>query len=487
MPTYQRQLAELVPSFEKLGRDEAANMRPATGALHPDTHEMTLRGKAEEWVNTIQTTFSDKLVEVDRTLVEAASLITKHEGECKQILLEDPATEKVSSELASERAAIVRATERRLRAQTAMQQFQVHHNITTPASYPDHWGKVWLVCAIIWAVETAMNSALYANENGLIGGATVAAIVAGLNTGLAFGLGYWARYINMPHPWGRARGILCFLAFAISTVFLNALFSAFRSEFQAVLDPTDMAQTRHAFSAAVPLAFGIFKLHWIFSDFLSMVLFVAGLITSGIAFYKGYKADDRFPGYGDLDRAYQAARNEEERLQAVVRQIAKDMVIKLRARVQAIILEPSNQVGVLARRASDVQQAQTERQAQMESVQRDYHQVLRAYRQQNSAVLSTSRPAYFTDYPSLDIPTASQKAEDALARIAAMTSSIRELDETYRDRLNAKQQELHQASVQIQGELIKRLLADIRTEAESSIDASIGFSAKLPQTLAQAA
>jgi len=90
---------------------------------------------------------------------------------------------------------------------------------------------------------------------------------------VAVALGSAFRFKNLRAPHHKIFGWLSLLAYILSSIYLNALFAAFRSEYQLLSDPTDSAQLRIAFSAATQAALKVYKFQMPVGDLMSFLLF----------------------------------------------------------------------------------------------------------------------------------------------------------------------------------------------------------------------
>jgi hypothetical protein len=266
-------------------------------------------------------------------------------------------------------------------------------------------------------------------------------------------------------------------------VFFNALFAAFRTEYQLVPDPSDVAQLRTAFQTAWPQALSIFRVDMAFKDFWSFLLFGIGLLLSAAAFYKGYTLDDRYPGHGTKDRAFRKAASLERDQQDKVRQSLKDLLHHRRAAIQAVMHEPTTQVGVLARRVADITNARTALEQRTNGIQRDYSLVIGAYRQANTSVRTLPPPSYFRDPTDLARMTDGCGANTLISELSEIQTELKSFSEAYRDRLNAKVNSLQSASAVLLNDTFSNFLTEVRKEAEENIARRIPTIHRLDATL----
>lgn len=252
-------------------------------------------------------------------------------------------------------------------------------------------------------------------------------------------------------------------------MFFNSLFASFRSEYQLVVDPSDVAQLSAAFQRAWPQALLIFHADPQFKDHWSFLLFGIGVLLSIAAFWKGYTLDDQYPGHGRMDRAYKKAATDEQAQQDKVRQKVKELLHHRKAAVQAAIQEPSTQVGMLARRIADLTHARGSLESQAAAIQRDFSLVTEAYRNANNSVRAVPPPAYFKEPTTLSARVDGSGAERVLTELNAVQEELKALGEAHREPLNAKLKALQGDTSEILNTTLNAYLGGVRTDAEETI------------------
>lgn len=472
MPTYTSysgQLATKLQDYRNKGLKEAAKNRPPPNAAGPDQHESELKAEGEGHLSSEQRLFDNTLTEVSRSSTEARQKAIELRANFEHLVRDDTAMSSIEAEMAGERARIVKATEARLRAETDIRYFRAANDINEEASYPE--SKLWHVglLAILGVLEVLVNAFFYENNEGLLGGVTVAAGIAAINIGSAFFLGFGYRYKNLAQGDKKAVGWGCLVVFVLLAIFCNSLFAAFRSQYQLVVDPSENAQVFLAFQRAWPEALLIFKLDPKFQDHWSFLLFGLGVILSGLAFYKGYTFDDRYPGYGKKDRAYKAAVEAEVVEQEKVRHKVKELLHLRKAAVQAAMHEPMTQVGMLARRIADLTHARQTFESQAGAIQRDYRLVIEAYRHANTSVRALPPPAFFSEAPLLSTKADVSAADGVIAELTAVQEELKALADEHRDALSGKLKGLQEDTSAALTSTVTSYLADVAKEAEDNL------------------
>lgn len=469
LKNYEGEIGAKLSDYRTLGQKEASKHRPPSGATAPDQHEVALRTEAEAWVATEQQLLDHAVTEASRSVVEARQKAVELQAEGHRLLSDDSLNSTVSAELANDKAALVRASEARMRAEVDLKFFRERNGIHEEAQYPESLPWHFGVLAVLVLVEVLVNAFFYENSQGLLGGVIVAFGIAALNMGSAMFFGGMFRYWHMPSTDKKVIGGAMLVAFIVSAVFCNALFAAFRSEYQLVMDPSENAQVREAFSRAWPEAVLIYRLDMQFQDHWSFVLFGVGILLSIAAFYKGYTIGDKYPGHAPLDKRYRKTQEEEVRQQDLVRQKVKELLHQRRAAVQAVLHEPTTQMGMLARRISEVSHARKSMEGRAAAVERDYVRVIGAYRQANLAVRGIDSPAYFKDDPVLLGKVDGSQADSVSTELTQVQSELDEMAKQQREGLNARLNTLQHDAATILNESVGAFLAEARKEAQENI------------------
>jgi hypothetical protein len=472
MPTYSSYSGELstkLSNFRALGQKEGSKNRPAQDAAVPDQHEGGLRSEAESWLASEQRLYDTTLVETSKSATEAKQKVIELRSTIDQLLSDDSVRSAIDADLAGDRPALVKTTEQRLRAEAAYRYFRAHNNIHEEPRYPEsiywHFG----VLAILGLIETLTNAFFYENSQGLLGGFFVALAIAALNMCTAMFLGYSFRYQNLIAIDKKVIGWFALVMFIFTTVLFNALFAAFRSEYQLVGDPSEFKEVGAAFQKAWPQAMLIFRMDMQFHDLWSFLLFGLGILLSIAAFWKGYTLDDKYPGHGHVDRELKKAVTAEHKYQDLLRQKVKDLLHHRRAAVQAAIHEPTTQNGMVARRIADLTHARGSLEAQAVAIDRDYNLVRDAYRQANVSIRSVPAPAYFSEKLELATRVDGSSAERVVRELTDVQNELTQLREMQQGPLNAKLKELQGDSTAILNGTFQAYLSEVRKEAEDNI------------------
>jgi hypothetical protein len=471
--SYAGEIAAELDAYRERGQKEAAAHRPPTDANHLDQHESTLQAEASKWLAVEQKAFNAVLTDASRALVELRQKTIELQGRVSQLLLDDSLRAAVEADMSEERSRLVSAIEARMRAEVDWRHLRARHKISLQAAYPDSMLWHMALIAALALVETCINAFFFENAHGLLGGFSVALGVALVNMVGAMLLGFGYRYKNLLSIDSRILGWSCLVLFAVLCIYCNALFATFRSEYQVLTDPSDPMQVRQGFKIALNEARRIFILDMHIADLSSFVLFGLGIVLSGLAFYKGYTLDDRYPGHGKLDRAVNAAREVEIHQQEALRSRIKDMLHRSRAEVQSVIHEPAQLVSLAGRRILEIGSAQSLLISQAKNIQRDFSLVLTSYRNANVAVRATLPPEYFKHIPDITALIDITAADEHVTQLTAIQEEIRTYREQVQDTLNAKLQRLQGDAATVMNTAFAAYLQGVEEEAKEGINRKI--------------
>jgi hypothetical protein len=473
LTSYSGSLAKKTAEYRRLGEQEAAKHRPASGAVHPDSYEVALRSEADSLTADEQRLFDSTLADADKAAFDTQSRIIELKADIQQVLSDNTLASQIEAELSSDRGQLVEAAANRIRREVDWRSFRAKNSITESAQYPDSIIWHWAVILSLAFVETVANAFFYENANGLIGGFVVALAVAVVNMGSATALGSFFRRKNLATADQRFFGWICGALFVPLTLFCNALFAAFRSSYQTLSDPSDPLQLREGFKEAWAEAARIYVFEFHFQDFSSFLLFMTGIALSCFAFWKGYTSDDPYPGYSKRDRALKAAKAEESAVQMRVKQKVKDFLHSHRTHVQGLAGQTGTLVAMLSNRLSKVELAQRSARANVTSIERDYHLVLDGYRQANLAIRGTEPPAYFADKPTTANALRTDAAPALSSQIQDILDTLEALQRQHRDDLNEKQNQLQAQMAETLSATFDAYIERIEDSAKDAVERDI--------------
>lgn len=467
---YKGELSFKLAEYRTKGQKTASQNLPPTDATGMDNNETSLLSEADKWLVDEQRLFDFSLTEASRAGVEAQQKAVELQAKVDQLVSDTSLLRTIEADMSADRQALVAAAEGRMKTEVDYRFFRAVNGITEQARYPEsHVMHVAIVLGLA-LLETIINAFFYENAQGLMGGFTVALGVAVVNMGGAMLLGVGFRNKNLAALEMKIMGWLCLLLFLVFSIYCNALFAAFRSEYQLLVDPSEPLQLREAFTLAAGEAKRIFVFDMQVADLTSFILLGLGVLLSLLAFYKGYTFDDKFPGHGFKDRTMVAAQRAELMKQDLLRQKIKDFLQHRRAEVQAAIHEPAQLINRVSSRLAELQNAQAMLKVQSQSVQRDFALVLGAYRDANTAVRATDPPKYFKEIPVLTHRVNDDGAAPLIQSLNRMQEELKAQREQHQEPLNNRLHQLQGDAAEIMSKTFTQFLAEVELEAKGRID-----------------
>lgn len=471
MSKYAGQLQAKLDAYQKAGYKEGGKGLPPTTATSFDLHEAKLHAEAKKYALEAHSAFKRLETEKSKAIADIDNGLTQLEADSDVLLNDKDLKLVVEHAMAQETRQLVDYKKEQLEREAALKSFCAVNGITTPADYPPsrHWSFAWLITFIL--IETIMNAFFYQNANGLLGGAIVALGVAVVNLGAAWALGHWFTYKNLKDTGWRAFGWSCLGVAMVLSIFLNAVFATFRAEYEAIQDPNDPAQTGVAFGNAIEAATQVFFFHFPASSFMSFILFFIGLIFTGIAFYKGYSFDDKYPGHGNLDRLYRQAKNNFDGLSLLVKERIRAEIERKRnqyAEAKSQLQQSSAQVTQIK---GGISNAFADMRTSLKQIQGEFALVLKSYREANIAVRPVPAPDYFSETPSVISAYEDEEGDTLLSQLSTLEERVNDMKERFMAELTEKLNALTEEGKELQGKFFNEFLEDISREAKQQINA----------------
>lgn len=406
-------------------------------------------------------------IDVEQTRDSFARLLTAIE----------PGLEKLKSDHS---AVLYQAKESEARALKHLRWFQQKHGLHyRAAAYPESQFYHFATVAALALVEWVSLSTFYAegSDFGLLGGVLIAMALSVVNISLAILSGSLLRYVNHQSPRRKRLALTavaflygCFvlvtLASAHYRVATNDIAQAQPSVSGPSLSPlpprvaTDLDQWR-----AARLAWQRFARNPLgFEDVFSWILVVLAVIFGIFASYKGYRVDDPYPGYGELDRELKGRRAMYEAAKAaycrVVDQVF-DRTLQEQAHLLSEVKSNMEYYQQLISRTDDQRRTFVHEAAEIQDA---CNIVLKRYRQTNLRVRVSPAPTYFNHSISLDghlmkPPAGISESEERLSR--SYESAIKDFSDIARQN-NATVQNLRTTEIRRRDYYFSKLERDIR-------------------------
>lgn len=469
MAKYKEQIQGKLKQYQDLGYKTGGKGFPPTHATAMDEHETRLQAEAKRYALDEHNNYKQLEISKSKNLSEIEQSLNEIETNCQSLQYESDLHENIKNALAQEKLRLIKFKKEKLEREADLKAFRALNGITQQADYPAEKIKIAAFFLVVIVGETVLNAAFYENANGLLGGALVALGVSVVNLLISAGLGYVFCYKNLKSTAYKLLGWWCAVLAIFLAIYLNAIFSAFRAEYQLVADPSNIAETTQAFQNASSAALKVFALELPAKDFLGFILFFVGLVLSAIAFYKGYSVDDKYPGHGRLDRLYKKADSEFEGLSLIVKEKLRTEIEGRRDHVASLRLNLQQVNTQLGKVRSAIASAHTDMRTTLKRIQNEYSLVLKTYRDSNISVRPTEPPEYFSEIPDI-IESYMDDEGDALDdQISSIENRFESLRDNYSQTLSDKLSELAAEGKDQLGSVYTEYLEEIENSAKQMI------------------
>jgi hypothetical protein len=389
----------------------------------------------------------------------------------------EPGLEKLKSDHAT---TLYQAKENEGRAAKHLRWFQQKHGLShRSAAYPESQVYHFAIVAALAVVEWIALASFYAegSDFGLLGGVVIAMALSIVNISLAILAGNLLRYVN--HRSVRRRALA--LGGAGFLIGCFALVTLAAAHYRVATN--DIAQAQPAVSAPggaalPPSVAGDFdqwraaRLAWQrfarnplgFEDVYSWILVVLALVFGIFAAYKGYRVDDPYPGYGELDRELKHRRALYEAAKTEYCRLADHMFDRTLQEQAHLLAEVKSNVEYYQQLASRTEDQRRTFIRDVAELQDACNIVLKGYRQTNARVRASAPPAYFTDamtfgFSLVKPPAGVSESEEWLAR--SYDSAMKEFSEIARQN-DAAVQGLRTADIRRRDYYFAKLERDVR-------------------------
>jgi hypothetical protein len=316
----------------------------------------------------------------------------------------EPSLEKLRSEHTT---ALYQVKESEARAVKHLRWFQQKHGLHhRAASYPTSPLYHFAIVAALAVVEWISLAAFYAegSDFGLLGGVLIAMTLSVINISLAILAGSLLRYVNHRSVRRKALAltgvaVLCagFLLVTLATAHYRVATSDI-AQSQPETGAPAASQVAADFDQwrAARLAWQRFAGNPVgFDDVFSWILVVLAIVFGIFASYKGYRVDDPYPGYGQLDRELNVRRALYEGRKAqycrLIDQVF-DRILDEQARLFADVKANIEHYQELVSKSDDERRAFVHEVAEMQDA---CNILLKRYRQTNARARTSPAPYYF--------------------------------------------------------------------------------------------
>jgi hypothetical protein len=379
-------------------------------------------------------------------------------------------------------AVLYQAKENEARALKHLRWFQQKHGLHyRTAAYPESQFYHFAIVAALAFVEWVSLSTFYAegSDFGLLGGVLIAMALSLVNISLAILSGNLLRYVNHQSP-RRRRLALTAVAFLYACFLLVTLAAAHyrvatNDIAQSQPQPSVSGHSANLTPPRVPTDFDQWKaarFAWQrfernplgFEDVFSWILVVLAVIFGIFASYKGYRVDDPYPGYGELDRELKARRAIYEASKAEYCRVVDQVFDRTLQEQTHLLSEVKSNIEYYQQLVSMTDDQRRTFVHDAAEIQDACNVVLKRYRQTNLRVRVSPAPSYFNDSISFDAhlvkpPAGISESEERLS--LSYESAMKDFSDIARQN-NATVQNLRTVEIRRRDYYFSKLEQDIR-------------------------
>lgn len=379
-------------NLEEHAYEQGRRNLPPAGAAVPDAMECLISDHFESEHQSLTLRVLDHVRQTYRAALDGLAHRTPHAltGLMARLQVE------VTASTISDKTELLRRRAEERAARQYLKKFRAAEHITRPAEMPSSRVFHFAIVAVVIVLESAANMYFFAqgSELGLLGGLLQALIVSLANVGLAVATGMFVLpYLNHRRPSAvmlASFGLSMFVGFVL---FFNLAASHYRDLLEVDFDGAMVQALPSLMRDPTALSFN------------SLTLLGVGLLAAGLGLYKGYTADDRYPGLGRAQRRYMAARGRFEVEVDKVRSSLIDTARRVREETTSLLKRNADRLTRVASLLEDVRTVEQGYENLRGQLETECHHSLRRYREANQLVRDLAKhpaPEYFKRYPEFE-------------------------------------------------------------------------------------
>ncbi|ARD45115.1 hypothetical protein [Colwellia sp. PAMC 21821] len=203
--------------------------------------------------------------------------------------------------------------------------FREKNKLTHAAHYPENREKLYGILLLMGVLEAILNAFFLSkgSEFGLAGGFAMAIIISGVNILIAFFMSRSLMHIHHIEPRNSLLGILGTFGAASCLGFI----SLFIGHYRAALDQDNISASSLAVNTILESPLGI-------STFDSWMLVIITIAIFIFVTFKFYKNDEPYPGYGDISRKAENAKNKFSRIKTKANEMVQNIRTDLKEELE---------------------------------------------------------------------------------------------------------------------------------------------------------
>jgi len=283
--------------------------------------------------------------------------------------------------------------------ESTLKAFKVNNGLQRSANYPEDFHSHFSWIFLILAIESVANAYFFSANTGLAQGALIALVFSFINVSISVVIGIFFRYKNHKDALSVAFGWVAMILGVCLLIGINSITATARSLTEIAKVGNEAVLTATLWKSAITEGMTIFTFSLPFQDQNGFLLFFVGMISGGIAIWKGYTAFDEYPGFTSVDRLAKTARKNKEEIEKSCSALAYSVSKSQRDLRESIIKRFQSFSKNLNRISAEFKQKSIQLNSKKSEIQNDYKQLIVGYRSSVKAVTPVGIPEYFNDEP----------------------------------------------------------------------------------------
>ena len=401
--------------IEERARERGAQDSPASGLHGLDPVELEI---ADFFVRERKHQYERAMSNVQAYDTRLNALLLDHRIALIEAVPHEASTQLSTVEL-REREALHRELRDYQQARRDLEAFKNANRLTRAAIYPLSGRLRWALLALMLLIETFVNGALLAEGSaaGLLGGAIIAFALSVINVGAGVIEGRTLfRWFFHRSSFRKTIAAVVFLAWIGAIVGFNLTVAHYREAMETMArDPS--AETVRTLTTT-PLTFARID---------SWLLLILGASFSCFALCDGFSMDDRYPGYGAVDRRFREHaenyRAEKDIAYSTVEELKDGSIARLDQLASELDMQSNEQAEILEKR----QQIIATYRGHEAYLCSSCNNLLSAYRAENTAHREMPPPPHFAEtwsFTSLALPAERNEDERAFRELKERTRAV---------------------------------------------------------------
>jgi hypothetical protein len=458
---------------KELAEREALDKRPPEHATDLDVNERGIVTYYENAVAAERGRVQEKLEDVARQLKSRRNDVKPARDQAELARITAHMQEEHAALCQEESVALRLLRLEQERCLRYLRHFKSVNNLRQrDADYPESMIYHFAIVATIALAEWIALSSFYANGSdfGLLGGVLIAGTFSIVNLLLMVIAGFCFRYLNAPAE--PLRGVYLTVAGVCCVFFLFITFIA--AHYRVAVERQAAARLAEGDMVAGSDEFRVTQAAWEsflanpigLSDAWAWIVVVFAITFGLFALYKGYTADDPFPGYKKMELAARRAAAEYADRAAAARSAQAALFDAARADLMKITANAKHTAEAFDKDIAAADSAMRAFEMFVDHAERNCNHVVSAYRQFNRYVAAAPRPKYFERPVALSssLRTPLKDIDSELRFVQGqLHKDSEELDKRFTERSEALQY-ICSACAQRFEDLVKQIERDIQEE-----------------------